>query len=105
MNVAKDMEKLEFDKFFKNESINKNNDEDDISTKKKRRKEPVILEYMLSMQMMSMTVEKIEALEKEIESINSKINELLSRMSDLWLFDLERFKHIIEIASARIIVV
>ena len=50
-------------------------------------------DYLLSLQMRSMTIEKLNELKKEIEKIKKKIEELKGKMpKDLWRYDIEEFK-------------
>lgn len=50
-------------------------------------------DYLLSMQMRSMTVERLAQIKKELEATKAKLDELKNKTSkDLWVDDLGRFK-------------
>lgn len=50
-------------------------------------------DYLLSMQMRSMTIKKLEEIKKEVERLKALVKELEGKTSgDLWLEDLETFK-------------
>lgn len=76
----------------KEESVE--DDENEKSTKtKKDKNNGKTYDYLLSMQMSSMTTEKLEKLKKEIGNIEIKIKKLLETSpSDVWLKELDEFE-------------
>lgn len=100
--VEKDMLAMKLDKLLSEKKRGKGNvDEDDgeeeddegDEKKKKEKKNEPSYDYLLSMKIWSMTLEKVEVLKKEIEKVEKKMEILKAKTStDLWREDLDKFK-------------
>lgn len=100
LNMHQKGEKLELDmkkaglrKFAtKKESKNTEDDEEEVDVLAAEATN-VSYDYLLSMQMRSMTVERLAKIKEEMEKTQVKLDELENKTSkDLWRGDLERFK-------------